>query len=139
MEKDYENVKGWLGLIIGDKIFVNFTKYSFDECMRRLKSELAYYLFPSSVLLNDSASSHDQKTKPEEWTEAECACWFKENNLNMTIFESLKPCNGMILKEMFKMKKNSSDFFYKSLKEIEHLKLSSIISFSSYLEKLFTN
>ena len=43
-EKGYENVKGWLGLIIGDKIFVNFTKYSFDESIRRLKNEIAYYI-----------------------------------------------------------------------------------------------
>ena len=41
MEKDYENVRGWLGIIMSDKIFVNFTKYEFDECIRRLKNEIS--------------------------------------------------------------------------------------------------
>ena len=40
MQSGYENVKGWLGIIMGDKIFINFMKYGFDECIRRLKNEV---------------------------------------------------------------------------------------------------
>ena len=39
MEQDFENPKGWLGLLMSDKIFVNFTKYDFEECIKRLKNE----------------------------------------------------------------------------------------------------
>jgi hypothetical protein len=31
MQQGYESVQGWLGIIMGDKIFVNFTKYPFDD------------------------------------------------------------------------------------------------------------
>ena len=48
MQKGYENVQGWLGIIMGDKIFVNFTKYGFDECMRRLRKELISVSSPPS-------------------------------------------------------------------------------------------
>ena len=41
MQSGYENVQGWLGIIMGDKIFVNFTKYDYDECIRRLLKELS--------------------------------------------------------------------------------------------------
>jgi hypothetical protein len=43
MQKGYENVTGWLGIIMGDKIFVHFMKYEFPECMRRLKGEINQY------------------------------------------------------------------------------------------------
>jgi hypothetical protein len=39
MQKNYVP-DGWLGIILGSKIFVNFSKYPFEECMRRLKFEL---------------------------------------------------------------------------------------------------
>ena len=40
MQKGYHNVDGWLGFIIGDKIFIDFTKYSFDESVKRLKNQI---------------------------------------------------------------------------------------------------
>lgn len=139
LEKGYENVKGWLGLIIGDKIFINFTKYSYEDSIRRLLNEIAFYLYPSSILLDQKKDISKESSKIEQWSEQEVAEWFKNNNLNISIFENLQPCTGAILKEMHFMKKNSSDFFYKTLKEIEDLRLNSIISFSSRLEKLFDN
>ena len=40
MQKGYHNVDGWLGFIIGDKIFVDFTKYSFEDSMNRLTNQI---------------------------------------------------------------------------------------------------
>lgn len=34
MQEGYGNVDGWLGLIMGARIFVDFTKYDYDECIR---------------------------------------------------------------------------------------------------------
>jgi len=123
-----------LGLIIGDKIFINFTKYSYDDAIRRLLNEIAFYLYPSPILLNQKS---DTTNKIEQWSEQEVAEWFKKNNLNVSILENLKPCNGAVLKELHYMKTHSSEFYYKSLKEIKDIRLNSIILFSSCLEKLF--
>ena len=40
MQKGYHNVTGWLGIIMGVKIFIDFTKYPFEESVRRLKKEI---------------------------------------------------------------------------------------------------
>ena len=40
MQKGYHNVNGWLGFIIGDKIFIDFSKYSFEESVKRLKNQI---------------------------------------------------------------------------------------------------
>jgi hypothetical protein len=40
MQKGYHNVDGWLGFIIGDKIFVDFSKYSFEDSILRLKKQI---------------------------------------------------------------------------------------------------
>lgn len=40
MQDGYENVRGWLGMVMGDKIFINFTKYKYDECIKKLQQEI---------------------------------------------------------------------------------------------------
>ena len=40
MQKGYGQVKGWLGFIMGDTIFVDFSKYEFEVCVQKLKNEL---------------------------------------------------------------------------------------------------
>jgi hypothetical protein len=40
MQKGYHNVDGWLGFIIGDKIFIDFTKYELNDCFKRLLNQI---------------------------------------------------------------------------------------------------
>ncbi len=42
MQKGYKP-DGWLGIILGSKIFVDFCKYEWDECLRRVHKELEPY------------------------------------------------------------------------------------------------
>jgi hypothetical protein len=39
MESGYKP-SGWLGILLGSRIYVDFTKYEFDECLRRLSKEI---------------------------------------------------------------------------------------------------
>ncbi len=73
----------------------------------------------------------------ENWSEDRVRLWFIENQLNLNIFEKMKPFDGSCLKEMFQVKKNLSQFYYESLKDIKDIKLNNIILFSSCLDKLF--
>jgi hypothetical protein len=43
MQKSYK-ADGWLGLIMGSKIFVDFTKYDYQECIKRLLKELTPFI-----------------------------------------------------------------------------------------------
>ena len=40
MQKGYHNVDGWLGFIICDKIFIDFTKYELHDCFKRLLNQI---------------------------------------------------------------------------------------------------
>lgn len=54
MQKNYVP-DGWLGIILGAKIFINFSKYEFDECMRKLKIEIK-----NAVVSNSSTDKENQ-------------------------------------------------------------------------------
>ena len=156
MQAGFDNVKGWLGIIMGDKIFINFTKYDYDECIRRLKHVLNSIASKSSNLNAPSITSaplllsapkaismtsntnQSKKASIGKWSELEVKEWFLKNKLNISIFDYLKPCNGLALKQMHKMENNVSEFFYQSLNKIENLKFNEIVQFSSCLNILFS-
>ena len=71
------------------------------------------------------------------WTEGQVKEWFIKNEIEIYIFEELRPCNGKTLKQLFKMKKEAPIFFYQSLKEFRGVKLTSIARFSFYLDETF--
>ena len=50
LEKEYIP-DGWLGVILGSKIFIDFTKYSFEECFKRLYREINYLVRTGKIPL----------------------------------------------------------------------------------------
>ena len=95
---------------------------------------------PSNESLIKTTLSITQSKKDdnvENWSEDRVRLWFIENQLNLNIFEKMKPFDGSCLKEMFQVKKNLSQFYYESLKDIQDIKLNNILLFSSCLDKLF--
>ena len=149
MQQGYESVQGWLGIIMGDKIFVNFTKYPFDDCIRRLRKEIdsCISLFGninanSIVTVNNTdtatvqVQNHTSK-QIENWTDDQVKNWFVEKELNLNIFESLKPCNGKIIKQLYEIKCIAPEFYFQSLKEVGNNDLRSITVFTYFLNSLF--
>ena len=149
MQTGYESVQGWLGIIMGDKIFVNFTKYELKECFKRLRKEVKRSMdsdlptfkepVPNELKENNSpliASIKSKNHAVENMTENEVKDWFAKKNLNIAIYEHLRPCCGKVLFQIYSMKKDAPEFFYQSLKEIPKTNLSSISLFAYYLEKL---
>ena len=53
---------GWLGIILGAKIFINFSKYDFDECMRKLKVEIKNVVASTTT----TSSANNNNIKPED-------------------------------------------------------------------------
>ena len=140
---------------MGDKIFINFMKYEYDECIRRLKNELdsglkkvkavdnhaqKSHVNPDfSANLKDSSSLNHQKNDYliEEWTDIQVKNWFNENNLNLAIYNYLKPESGSILKQIYQMKSNATEFYYQLMSKIDLVKIHEVLKFSSCLDKLF--
>ena len=150
MQDGYENVKGWLGIIMGDKIFINFSKYEFEKCMSKLKRELEFKIHKvampsmsektaSSLKTDINAQNSPLKNSnlAENWTESEVRSWFIKNDISLLIFDYFKPCNGKILLQLYEMNVKSPDFYNKNLKEIKGIKFNSIVLFSACLADLF--
>ena len=55
LQKSYRP-DGWLGFILGSKIYIDYTKYSFEECSSRLQKELKNFHdsdTPSTTIINN--------------------------------------------------------------------------------------
>ena len=160
MQKGYGQMKGWLGFIMGDKIYIDFSKYEFDACIQKLKNELDALLC-NTEKTSDATLKQDKivvTTAPntdlahvklakstsltnniaDAWGEDEVNTWFTKNALNKAIFAFLRPCTGAILFQMFKMRNDAPEFYFQTLKSIYDLKFSDLLLFTSCLEKLFT-
>ena len=113
MEKGYR-AAGWLGIILGSKIFVDFTKLEFSNAMNELNRNLDLILKnkPLTPILNSKPDQNvDQQPldsvignltqKPidlireeAKWSENQVEMWLKEKDINQIIVENLAPCNG---------------------------------------------
>lgn len=150
LQKGFENVSGWLGILMGDKIFVNFTKYELEECFRRLKhevdSKLEKPIVANSIENNVQLKTSDvilektnQISKAESMNEVECKLWFESKKIDPQILLSLGgSCDGKILKQIWEMKQRDPQFYDQSLKSI-NLNFFSIAKYSAALEELFKN
>ncbi len=114
---------------MGSKIFVNFTKYKFEECMHRLKEELIsfekYQTHENETsvvkekdqisLLSDTNSINNNEIKITDWTELEVDKWLATKNINKKISENVMPCNGKILFQLYEMMISAPEFFFTSI------------------------
>jgi hypothetical protein len=139
---------------MGDKIFINFLKYSYEECIKRLKHEVNSHLpkenqhiEPTVVNLHStqthlpaSISKNPSVLSSERLTEAQVGELFISNNIDNDIVSYLSPCEGLVLKQLYDMKKNDLPFYNQSIKSIsDNINLKSILKFSTFLDKIFSN
>jgi len=132
-----------LGLILGQKIFIDTNKYSFDQCFQKIVKEIYSITknaasVPTITKMNKPISKIE-KPKALEWTAKEVSNWINEKKLNLFFMEKLKQYNGEILNHLLIFYKKSPEFFYeKILNETNgQLSLFDLIQFTFELEKLF--
>jgi hypothetical protein len=54
METGLEDVQGWLGILMADRIYINFAKKTFQECIERLKGEIQSYHGHNNTKINNN-------------------------------------------------------------------------------------
>jgi hypothetical protein len=138
----FENVKGWLGAIIENKKFINFEN-NFEKSFLELKNQLGI-LDTKEISTNKNNPAYDEiavnkNRNVDDWNELEVKEWFSKNKLKNSLFEYFRPFSGKMLKQMYQMKQTSSDFFFKSLNNIDGVKFNDIVLFSTSLDDLFKN
>lgn len=148
MQKGYQAVDGWLGFIIGDKIFIDFTKYEFEECVNRLLNQMSkinvtneensFGFTKNRLNLSDHESRENKQiSESENWDEGKVEKWFVEKDIHKSIFEMFKPLDGVTLFQLYQLQMHTPEFFYKSLAKSESIDLKQAAHFGGCLKKLF--
>ena len=139
-----------LGIILGSKIFIDFTKYEFTECTNRLNKEIAplYETRPSvktpeviKALPQQGVSSSKPKSPADEvltWTEERVNKWLAEKEIHSLIVENIRPANGVLLHQYHEIQMTCPEFFYNSISSSKQVKFRDIAFFSCELKKLFS-
>jgi hypothetical protein len=130
MQDGYENVdNGWLVPIIKNLAHISFVnKNGFDESIKSLIKEINE---PSFVLIKNV----------EEWQDKHVSKWFLENEIHPLISETFESCDGFTLKQIYRIRCETPEFFHQSLmrETSNSIKSSDIDHFGSKLEELFKN
>ena len=153
MQSGYSNVRGWLGIIISDKIFVDFSKYSPEESMSRLLKQIQLNkkngddeLSQQALLVPERKINLAPKSQPDnllnsneneqvkKWTRMQVENWFNVNDMS-GIYEFLGPMDGKDMYQLYQIKLHTPEFFFKSISEKVDLK--KLITFSKLLMELF--
>jgi hypothetical protein len=129
LQNGYHNVNGWLGILIGDKIFIDFTKYSFEEAFKRLIKQI-------DLLSSNKIEININKPSPVDWSDEQVKLWFDNNNLN-DIYQDLKPLTGSVLYQLYQIQIHTPEFFYKAITKNESTNLRSVAVFGDLIRKLF--
>lgn len=136
---------------MSDKIFVNFTKYDYDECIRRLKGEIDTCTSTIGSIKMESLAinGHGQGVHPPppstqsvnrqlvlSWNEQQVKEWFESNNIDHKIVKEFYPCTGEVLKQLYDMRNDAPEFYFQSLKT-NKTDLKNVLEFTNLLKKLF--
>ena len=122
-------------------MFINFKKYTFQECMERLKKEIdtVYNAKKSTTTTpnepqppgkhdkHDNDDKHHENEKPTtttnnnyqkvlNWSQTDVEKWLETKSINLTIVNNLKPCDGRILYQMYRILQSAPEFFYCAMK-----------------------
>ena len=100
-------------------MFVNFKKYDFEECIRRLKSELNHIVKKSPVVeapMPTSAAPIEQKKNSVLcWSVGQVNEWLDKKEFHPYISDNIRDSSGKILQQMYLMQQKASESFYTCL------------------------
>ncbi|OWF54050.1 uncharacterized protein LOC110445638 [Mizuhopecten yessoensis] len=142
--------EGWLGILVGSKLFFEFTnKYPFESKIRDLIRELenrfrVSFRRDSTPKLHSLVSAKLQQVKQTNladkksmltWTKDDLSEWLTRNKLEA--LAGMQLLNGELLTFLYKLFRRAPEFFYRCLEKRLGLKsLEDLMRFTDALEKL---
>jgi hypothetical protein len=141
-------------------MFINFMKYDFKECIRRLKNEIDNINNINDNKQNDSKKEISNKINEDEnqnnnsrsndnqvvlneklllMTESDVDEWLVSKQFKSSIVNSISPCNGKILYQMWSILQTCPEFFYTAMRSDSEnvIGLKDLASFAYELNCLF--
>jgi hypothetical protein len=144
MEHGYENVKGWLGMIMANAHKpIDFVQDDIEDSLigsfKQLNDAIKEYLSQEETeQTGDQESKKEEKIEnPEEMKPEEVKNWLKKNSTPTNIIEKFENSDGHVLKQLYEMKMTVPEFYYQSFSNIKELDPISLANFTACLEKLF--
>ena len=131
---------GWLGILLGAKIFIDFKKFSFDECSKRLKYELEKIC--SNNIKIDTSKENEKKMPRkshsiQSWSVAEVQCWLAKNGICEDITALLRNFDGEMLANLNAIRLTAPDYFFASVSKNNKIDLFSVVKFNKDFSNLF--
>lgn len=116
MQKNYKP-ESWLGILIAERIYVNFT-LDFKECIVKLDKEIQKIeesLYESIHSPLRSIQCQPKRNEYENWTSDQVEKWLNDKKISQTIKNTIFPCNGRFLEQLHRMEEKNNEIFYKAL------------------------
>ncbi len=143
----YLTKDGWLGLVLGSRIYVDIHKYkSVKLCFEQILQQLIAVTTSSSSNNNNNnvvskISMKTEKPKACAWTSKEVLNWMKEKKLSKYLISKheKEECTGEFLFHLFTDYKNVPQFFYEQLlnESNNNLNYYDLVKFTLELKNLF--
>ncbi len=136
-------------------MFINFMKYDFKECIRRLKNEIDNInnkkidsKIETSNTMNEDENQKNTSVSNNQivinekllsMTESDVDEWLISKQFRTSIVNCISPCNGKILYQMWSILQTCPEFFYTAMRSDSENKigLKDLASFAYELNCLF--
>ena len=133
-----------LGLILGTKIYIDFTRGDFGESMEKLKKELVQEIgiTDSSMLNNMKIESSNFKKQfqnnstmgnIEKMTKEQVKEWLINSNIDKSIAKEISDFDGEMMAELKLIQDKAPEYFYQNISQSNKIKLSEVVKFSQKL------
>ena len=130
---------------MGTKIYINFTKYPFQECINRLKDEVnstigatqtKKSIYQTRTQNNIPNLEDNNKIDIEKWSVNDVNNWIGTNEFDSSIRSILNGFNGKMLKHLHSIQKSAPEYFFSSISQNKSVSLKSCVEFSMKFDEL---
>ncbi len=141
MQKGYKP-NGWLGIILGSKIFIDINKHnSVKECFEKILQQINAVTEHNLVSIKKDIVIDMNKRFPiaASWSQTQVLDWMNEKKFSIYLNQKLDTYNGELLFHLFNIYNKNPEFFYQQISKEsnDNVNFFDIVKFTFELEKLF--
>ena len=117
--------------------FINGSKWVYI-----FKDQINHY-HESDNLINELVESSSNeadtvKQSVEMWSESQVNEWFVANEIDQRLTKDLTPCSGIVLRELYEMRRDAPESFFQTFNSAKEIKLlPALLKFTHCLKNLF--
>lgn len=137
---------GWLGIMVGSKIYVSFPKLGFNESIEKILFQINSFLKKDTnepqanmIISTNIKSNKTGELSIKNWTQLEVQEWLAKIEANRDICDTLRMFNGEMLIQLSRVKKTAPDFYFSQISRNNTVELYYVLKFTKDFENLLEN